>query len=675
MSDILAFKASHSIRSVLSARGIAVPAVQRRQWMAKCPLHDDRTPSFAVNEAKELWYCHTCRVGGDVLDLVAHLEGKSRSAILAEFRKGNTPALSVQASPPPEPIDEEALYRNAALEVQRQFSTLQPATAAHGYLIKKGVGVHGDLRVGQDGELWVTATDLDGNIWSVQRIQPDGQKWNWPGGKMKGCVFRIGNPDQEIGPIILCEGYATGATLRETLNWPVLCCFSAGNLAAVALQARERWPDKVFVFAADDDRNTTKQGKPFNPGLEAAKAAAKAVRGIVLAPGPWPASNRTGTDWNDWFEATQDRSAISSIFNRAVFGGYTIGTALEAMAWPFDNSDELIAPRLVCKGQLSVIIAPAGAGKSRLAMQLAYALSAGHDQFLGWNVRNGQEPIRTLILQKENSLFRLRMEWQRLQAWLAADDPRFWTQICSRVHLLIPRQMEDLNLDLDDQKVFARLSQIIRLVKPHLVILDSLYNFTFRDLRLGSEMHQAILKCCRLVWHDDPSRYFLMLHHALPGSLPGQRGSGIDKANYARDSKVLHQIARAVINVVPVQDEEEGNPTGQLLVSCAKLSDAEPFSDFVIQLNPATLIYERADHLPPSEIRNRLQNKEQPVMKPEDVREFCSPNGSTGKELVKAIRSETVLSQAQAYRLIQCAIKKGILRKSGESQKALIFPG
>jgi hypothetical protein len=54
-------------------RLIAPGGLQRvgKEWVGRCPLpdHADRTPSFTVNEAKNLWWCHGCLRGGDVVEL------------------------------------------------------------------------------------------------------------------------------------------------------------------------------------------------------------------------------------------------------------------------------------------------------------------------------------------------------------------------------------------------------------------------------------------------------------------------------------------------------------------------------------------------------------------------------------------------------------------------------
>ena len=48
-----------------------------KEWVGRCPLadHADRTPSFTVNEAKNLWWCHGCLRGGDVVELARLARG------------------------------------------------------------------------------------------------------------------------------------------------------------------------------------------------------------------------------------------------------------------------------------------------------------------------------------------------------------------------------------------------------------------------------------------------------------------------------------------------------------------------------------------------------------------------------------------------------------------------
>ena len=54
---------------------------------------------------------------------------------------------------------------------------------------------------------------IDGQLSSLQEIDADGTKRNLPGGRMSGASFSIGSGRLEV----LCEGYATGLSVRAAL--------------------------------------------------------------------------------------------------------------------------------------------------------------------------------------------------------------------------------------------------------------------------------------------------------------------------------------------------------------------------------------------------------------------------------------------------------------------------
>lgn len=43
---------------------------QRNTGMAKCPLHDDNTPSMSYRLDEGLWNCHSCGKGGDSFTMI-----------------------------------------------------------------------------------------------------------------------------------------------------------------------------------------------------------------------------------------------------------------------------------------------------------------------------------------------------------------------------------------------------------------------------------------------------------------------------------------------------------------------------------------------------------------------------------------------------------------------------
>ena len=183
--------------------------------------------------------------------------------------------------------------------------------AAHGYLVKKVVRGHGARLIGTaearahcaklsyslSGPLLVIPMrNAAGELRSLQFITEGGTKRPLTGGEKQGCHYRIDKPDPAAqGDIlIVCEGFATGASIHEATGQPVAVAFDSGNLEPVAKSLRKLHPDAALIVAADDDYQTT-----GNPGRTAAAGAAKAVGGIVVFP-MFPADRPDkATDFND----------------------------------------------------------------------------------------------------------------------------------------------------------------------------------------------------------------------------------------------------------------------------------------------------------------------------------------------------------------------------------------
>ena len=94
--------------------------------------------------------------------------------------------------------------------------------------------------------------------------------------------------------LIVCEGYATGASIHECTGHAVAVTFNAGNLEASAVALRAKYPDLKIIVAADDDHLTD-----GNPGMTKVKAAALAVGGLVAVPSFPAGRGDKDTDFND----------------------------------------------------------------------------------------------------------------------------------------------------------------------------------------------------------------------------------------------------------------------------------------------------------------------------------------------------------------------------------------
>jgi DNA primase len=65
-------------------------------WMACCPFHQEKTPSFSVNPAKDIFFCFGCQKGGSVFNFVMEIERVSfpeAIKIVAEKANVQLPAM------------------------------------------------------------------------------------------------------------------------------------------------------------------------------------------------------------------------------------------------------------------------------------------------------------------------------------------------------------------------------------------------------------------------------------------------------------------------------------------------------------------------------------------------------------------------------------------------------
>jgi len=185
----------------------------------------------------------------------------------------------------------EKLRQRKARKIAKWIlSRSKPADAGHPYLVAKRVRPHGELRQWR-GKLVIPLRDSEGDLHSLQFIGPGGSKLFLAGGRVAGCFFAL--PDASAAVLVICEGYATAASIAEATGLPTVAAMNCGNLLAVATALRGKWPQRDIIIAADNDQWTD-----GNPGVTKATRAAKASHARLLVP-QFKDTTTKPTDFND----------------------------------------------------------------------------------------------------------------------------------------------------------------------------------------------------------------------------------------------------------------------------------------------------------------------------------------------------------------------------------------
>jgi putative DNA primase/helicase len=179
---------------------------------------------------------------------------------------------------------------DAARKAARMLERSTPTDGSHPYLKSKQVKAHGLTRIG--AVLLIPLSDVSGQLLTLQTIGSGGSKKFVGGGKAKGASCVIGEL-LEGEKALLCEGWATGASLHEATGLPVICAMNCGNLKEVAGQFAQK--HELLVCADDDYR--AEQNKGSNPGIEKATKTAEDYKLRIAIP--HFTERGEGTDFND----------------------------------------------------------------------------------------------------------------------------------------------------------------------------------------------------------------------------------------------------------------------------------------------------------------------------------------------------------------------------------------
>jgi DNA primase len=117
---------------------------QGREYSARCPFHDERSPSFTVSPTKQFYHCFGCGAHGTAISFLMNydrLEFLDAVDELAKRAGMEVPRDTQQRNLNPDSVDQYAALEAASTFFQRQLSASAKALA---YFEKRGVGA--DIR-------------------------------------------------------------------------------------------------------------------------------------------------------------------------------------------------------------------------------------------------------------------------------------------------------------------------------------------------------------------------------------------------------------------------------------------------------------------------------------------------------------------------------------------------
>lgn len=322
-------------------------------------------PRYDAGEVRSMWHSFTDGpVKAGTLFSIAKEHGWTPNGTASPYKAPSKPAR------PPEPPRKPA----AGMGASEVYDRCQPATAAHGYVVKKQ-GTPDGCRVVPDGDkltiagqsmagyLAVPAYAPDGEIQSLQFIPPNGgKKLNLPGASMAGAAFTVGPID---GPAHLCEGIGAAWAVWQATGHRAVCCFGWGNVRRVAEGMRERDPAARLVICPDTGKEQ-----------DAAKIAAD-VGAVVAAMPPGEVDN---FDANDL--AQRDGLDVLAALLEAATEPPKAEPKIHPLARYVDIDGTAKPPRWVIPGFIGhgvVVIAGAhGVGKTTALLPLALTAAGLH---------------------------------------------------------------------------------------------------------------------------------------------------------------------------------------------------------------------------------------------------------------------------------------------------------
>lgn len=529
-----------------------------REYKICCPFHNEKSPSLFINDEKQFYHCFGCGAHGDIVDFIAQIGNGDTADAVAQLTGGKPPRMTDadhEARQKWERERQEAESKRrerAATMAQRRWDdAIDIDGSSNEYLERKGVAPHGTKQ--ENGKLLIPIHDRDGNLMSVQSVWTENGKSERR--YQRDGITHLGrfNIGINFGMIILCEGFATGASIFEASSPSpqVRVCFSSGQMENIARECHEHG-DK-FIIAAD--RTLSDKFVALAHELDVPIMVPPDLDGV--------------DDFND-LQQIHGNDAVREAFDAGMMAYQNRPPPPEpppfcdiefVEAFDFVEADiprrPWLVPGALLAGCTHILAAPGGTGKSLFTLQFAIMLARGEP----WGHWRPKRAFKVMIINAEDDVDEQRRRLSAACTVMEINDvPQGNILIAKNPSSILTAQMDEKTKRPVATPLVGELVDMIRYHGIDAIIVDP-----FAETFEGDENSNNDTKWAMKVWRDDIARAtgcaVYLVHHTTKGagdkagSADVIRGAGalVNSARLASTLFVMTEGEAAGLNIDPMQ--------------------------------------------------------------------------------------------------------------------------
>lgn len=402
------------------------------QWMARCPTHEDSTPSLTLKVADDGKLLVRCHAGCDAREILAAVEAQPQHI------HGDEP--QAERSP------------------RGEWTPRGDAVAVYHYVDENGVLLFDVCRTGDK---------------QFPQRRPDTEKksgWSWSLGETRRVLYRLPEVIAAVSEgktIWIAEGEKDVHALE-----------AAGVVATCSPGGAGKWRDEYADFLREAD--VVVVADKDKPGQAHARAVAVSigsregrVRIVEAAVGKDAADHLAARKGLDEFVTTHEPEVAAKP-----------ELALDIHDYLAQSDDEIswLVPNLIERGDRIMITAFEGYAKSTFLRQLAVSVASGIHPFTGEAI----EPKRVLMIDCENS----DRQTRRAFRWMVPIADRVYRRPLAREMFfpIVRPEGIDLGSEADAQWLLERVTAH----KPELLIIGPVYRLLTEDANTDTTIRKII---------------------------------------------------------------------------------------------------------------------------------------------------------------------------------------